>query len=91
MKPKRLLIPLLLLGVLASAQATTGSQYIGAGLAIGLAGLGAGVGVGIAGAAAISALVERPERLALYLIFVALAEAIAIYGLLISFILLSIK
>lgn len=89
MKPKRLLIPLLLLGALASAQATTGSQYIGAGLAVGLAGLGAGIGVGIVGAAAISALVERPERFALYIIVVALAEAIAIYGLFISIYIIS--
>lgn len=87
MKAKYLL-PILLLGVIASAQAT-GQQYIGAGLAVGLAGLGAGIGVGVAGAAAISALVEKPQERVWYLIFVALAEAIAIYGLLISFILVS--
>ncbi|MEL9991805.1 MAG: ATP synthase subunit C [Thermoproteus sp.] len=88
----RYLLPLLLLSALALAQATTtssGNQYIGAGLAMGLAGLGAGLGVGIAGAAAISALVEKPQERTWYLIFVALAEAIAIYGLLISFILAS--
>lgn len=85
------LLPLLLLGAIAFAQTTTssGSQYIGAGLAVGLAGLGAGIGVGIAGAAAMSALVERPQERVWYLIFLALAEAIAIYGLLISFILAS--
>jgi V/A-type H+-transporting ATPase subunit K len=83
-------LPLLLLGAIAFAQtAQSGSQYIGAGLAVGLAGLGAGIGVGIAGAAAISALVEKPQERVWYLIFVALAEAIAIYGLLISFILAS--
>lgn len=79
---------LLLLSAVALAQSTNpGNQYIGAGLAVGLAGLGAGIGVGIAGAAAISALVEKPQERVWYLIFVALAEAIAIYGLLISFIL----
>lgn len=84
------LLPLLLLGAIAFAQATSsGSQYIGAGLAMGLAGLGAGIGIGIAGAAAMSALVERPQERVWYLIFLALAEAIAIYGLLISFILAS--
>ncbi len=85
------LLPLLLLSAITFAQATTssGNQYIGAGLAVGLAGLGAGIGVGIAGAAAISALVEKPQERVWYLIFVALAEAIAIYGLLISFILAS--
>ncbi|MGC9117405.1 MAG: ATP synthase subunit C [Thermoproteus sp.] len=84
----RYLLPLLLLSAVAFAQTTqSGSQYIGAGLAMGLAGLGAGIGVGIAGAAAMSALVERPQERVWYLIFLALAEAIAIYGLLIGFIL----
>ncbi|MGC8582748.1 MAG: ATP synthase subunit C [Thermoproteus sp.] len=84
----RYLLPLLLLSAAAFAQTTqSGSQYIGAGLAMGLAGLGAGIGVGIAGAAAMSALVERPQERVWYLIFLALAEAIAIYGLLIGFIL----
>ena len=84
-------LPLLLLGAIAFAQTQSGYQYIGAGLAVGLAGLGAGIGVGIAGAAAISALVEKPQERVWYLIFVALAEAIAIYGLLISFILIGTK
>ncbi|WP_367834487.1 ATP synthase subunit C [Vulcanisaeta sp. JCM 16159] len=45
------------------------------------------MGIGIAGAASVSALVERRELFALYLVFVALAEAIAIYGLVVLFIL----
>ncbi|MCG2867460.1 MAG: ATPase, partial [Vulcanisaeta sp.] len=45
-------------------------------------------GVGLAGAAAVSAMVERRELFALYLVFVALAEAIAIYGLVALFILM---
>jgi len=77
-----------MLALLAFAQATQAERYLGAGLAVGLAGLGAGIGVGIAGAAAISAIVEKPERTVWYLIFVALAEAIAIYGLLISILLI---
>ncbi|AFA40500.1 ATP synthase subunit C [Pyrobaculum oguniense TE7] len=76
-----------LLAVATFAQTTGGERYIGAGLAVGLAGLGAGIGVGIAGAAAMSALVERPQERIWYLIFLALAEAIAIYGLLISLLL----
>ncbi|MEZ0319906.1 MAG: ATPase [Pyrobaculum sp.] len=79
-----------LIAVLASvfvfAQASE-MKYIGAGIAVGLAGLGAGIGVGIAGAAAMSAMVERPEERVWYLIFLALAEAIAIYGLLIGILL----
>jgi len=73
-----------MLALLAFAQATQAERYIGAGLAVGLAGLGAGIGLGLAGAAAMSAMVERPERAVWYLIFLALGEAIAIYGLLIS-------
>ncbi|MEM1597275.1 MAG: ATP synthase subunit C [Pyrobaculum sp.] len=85
MNTKAILIAALA-SALVLAQATDG-RYIGAGLAVGLAGLGAGIGVGIAGAAAISALVEKPEERVWYLIFIALAEAIAIYGLLISILL----
>jgi V/A-type H+-transporting ATPase subunit K len=44
--------------------------------------------VGIAGAAAIGAIAEKPELLGRTLIFVGLAEGIAIYGLIISFIIL---
>ncbi|GGI70741.1 hypothetical protein GCM10007112_04640 [Vulcanisaeta souniana JCM 11219] len=57
------------------------ARALGAGIGFGLAALGAGIGIGIAGAASVSALVERRELFALYLVFVALAEAIAIYGL----------
>jgi V/A-type H+-transporting ATPase subunit K len=63
---------------------TKAGRYIGAGIAVGFAAGGAGAGVGIAGAAAISGTVEKPERLVWYLIFVALAEACAIYGLLVG-------
>ena len=66
----------------------TGAKYIGAGLAVGLAGIGAGIGLGTAGAAAIGAISEKPEVFGKSLIFVVLVEAIAIYGLLISLLLL---
>ncbi len=56
-------------------------------LAIGLPCLGAGVAVGRVGAAAIGAATEKPELLARSLIFVALAEGIAIYGLLVAILL----
>lgn len=80
------LFAIALTAMLAMAQAT--DKYLGAGLAVGLAGLGAGIGVGLAGAAAMSALVEKPQERIWYLIFLALAEAIAIYGLLVSFLIL---
>ena len=56
-----------------------------AGLAIGLAALGAGWGIGQSGAAMSGAVTERPEAFTKSLIAVVLAEALAIYGLLISF------
>ena len=56
-------------------------------LSIGLSCLGAGYAVGHVGAAALGAASERPEMLGRGLIFVALAEGIAIYGLLISILL----
>jgi len=62
-----------------------GYAFIGAGLAIGLAGLGAGIGMGTAGAAAIGALAEKPEVFSKTLIFIVFIEAIAIYGLVIAF------
>jgi V/A-type H+-transporting ATPase subunit K len=60
----------------------------GVGLAIGLAGLGAGLGMGSAGAAAVGAISERPEVFGKAMIFIVFIEAIAIYGLLIAFMLL---
>ncbi|MGK7312649.1 MAG: ATP synthase subunit C [Candidatus Longimicrobiales bacterium M2_2A_002] len=70
------------------AGAGAGSVAIGAALATGLAAIGAGIAVGIAGAAAIGAITEKPETLGRTLIFVGLAEGIAIYGLIISFMIL---
>jgi V/A-type H+-transporting ATPase subunit K len=62
---------------------------MGAALATGLACIGAGIAVGIAGAAAIGGITEKPEILGRTLIFVGLAEGIAIYGLIISFMILA--
>lgn len=57
----------------------------GAALSIGLSAIGAGVGISIAGAGTAGAGTKRPEVLAKSLISIVLAEALAIYGLLISF------
>ena len=78
----------------ASAQTTTtaaasnGNKFIAAGVAFGLAALGAGIGVGTSGSAAIAAVTEKAEVRTTALIFVVLAEAIAIYGFAIAFIIL---
>jgi V/A-type H+-transporting ATPase subunit K len=66
-----------------------GLGYLGAALATGCAAIGAGIGVGIAGAAGIGAISEKPEMLGKSLIYVGLAEGVAIYGLLISFMILN--
>ena len=57
-------------------------------LVVGLACLGAGYAVAKVGAAALGAAVERPELLGRALIFVGLAEGIAIYGLIFGILLL---
>ncbi|MGD0994698.1 MAG: ATP synthase subunit C [Candidatus Bathyarchaeia archaeon] len=60
---------------------------IGAGLAIGLSGLGAGLAISAAGSAAISALAEKPDTFFRSFLIVALAEALAIYGLIMGILL----
>ncbi len=72
-----------------TASSGLGGAEMGAALATGLACIGAGIAVGIAGAAAIGGITEKPEILGRTLIFVGLAEGIAIYGLIISFMILS--
>jgi len=58
-------------------------------LSTGLATIGAGIAVGTTGSAAIGAIAEKPESFGRALIFVGLAEGIAIYGLIISFMILT--
>lgn len=76
----------------ATAVATTsigdGFKYIGAALATGLASIGAGIGVGGGAPAAIGACSEDPKAFGKAMIFVVLGEGIAIYGLVISFLIL---
>ena len=73
-----------------SQAATTSDPYVtlAAAISTGLACVGAGIGVSGSGAAAIGAVTEKPEAFGRSLIFVGLAEGIAIYGLIISFIIL---
>jgi len=72
------------------AQEAAADPYasLAAGISTGLAALGAGVAVSGTGAAAIGAIAEKPEALGRSLIFVGLAEGVAIYGLLIAFLVL---
>lgn len=61
---------------------------LAAALSTGLACIGAGIAVGGSGAAAVGATAEKPESFGRALIFVGLSEGIAIYGLIISFLVL---
>ena len=63
--------------------------FVAAALATGLSSLGAGIAVAAVGSAAIGALAEKPELLGRTLIMVGLAEGIAIYGLIISILILN--
>jgi len=60
-----------------------------AALATGLSSLGAGFAVARLGAAAVGALAEKPELFGRLLILVGLAEGIAIYGLIVSILILN--
>ena len=65
---------------------------IGAGISIGMAAIGAGIGIGLVGQGATTGLARNPEvqpKLMVFMILgMALAESVAIYGLVISLILL---
>lgn len=60
-----------------------------AALATGMSSLGAGYAVARLGAAAVGALAEKPELFARLLILVGLAEGIAIYGVIVSILILN--
>lgn len=66
-----------------------GMAYIAAALSTGLATIGAGIAVAVAGSAALGAISEDSSLLGKTLIFVGLAEGIAIYGLIISIMILN--
>jgi V/A-type H+-transporting ATPase subunit K len=62
--------------------------FVAAALAAGLAAMGAAYAVAVVGAAAMGAVAEKPETAGRALIFVGLAEGIAIYGLIIAIMIL---
>lgn len=73
----------------AASGSSEGLRYIAAALSTGLAGIGAGIAVSATGSAALGALSEDPKILGKALVFVGLAEGIAIYGLIISIMILN--
>ncbi len=66
-----------------------GMQYLGAGLSTGIACIGGGIAVGHGAPAAIGAAAEDPKNFGKAIIFVALGEGIALYGMLISILILN--
>ena len=61
---------------------------IGVGLPTGLATIGAGIAVSSVGSASLAVITEKPELFGRTLIYLGLAEGIAIYGLVVSILLL---
>lgn len=66
-----------------------GMAMIAAALSTGLACLGAGIAVALVGSSAVGAISENPSLLGKTIIFAGLAEGIAIYGLIISIMILN--
>lgn len=70
-----------------SAEATKWG-FMAAAIAVGASSLGAGIAVALVGSAAMGALTEKPEMAGRALIFLGLAEGIAIYGLIVAIMIL---
>lgn len=88
-----LVVPLLAAPEVARATATVPPDvirwgFMAAALAAGLSAIGAAYAVAIVGAAAMGVMAEKPEMAGRALIFVGLAEGIAIYGLIIAIMIL---
>jgi V/A-type H+-transporting ATPase subunit K len=73
------------------AQDAGGDPYasLAAACAVGIGSIGAAYAVSSTGSAAVGAIAERPEVFGRALIFVGLAEGVAIYGLIIAFMILN--
>lgn len=69
----------------AVAASSDGFRYIAAALSTGLSCIGGGIAVASAASAALGAISEDSSIMGKALIFVALAEGIALYGLIVSF------
>lgn len=76
-------------GVAAIGDSAMGMGFLAAALVTGLSCLGAGIAVAAAAPAAIGAVSEDPKSFGKAMIFVVLGEGVAIYGLLISILILN--
>ncbi len=64
------------------------SKLLGAGLAFGLAAGGAGIGLGYVGSAGLAVISENPSLQSKVFIFIGMVESIAIYGIVMMFIII---
>ena len=71
-----------------SGDSVNGSALIGAAIAVAGSSIGAAIAVAYTGSAALAAMSERPELFGRAMVIVGLAEGIAIYGLIVSIILI---
>lgn len=62
--------------------------FMAAAIAVSASSLGAGIAVALVGSAAMGAMSEKPEMAGRALIFLGLAEGIAIYGLIVAIMIL---
>jgi V/A-type H+-transporting ATPase subunit K len=76
-------------GAESAASNGMGLGFIGMALATGLACIGAGIAVGSVGSAALGLVGEQPGAIGTTLIYVGLAEGVAIYGIVISMLIFS--
>lgn len=86
-----LLFPALALAEEAAAKgdSSVGLGYLSAAIAVSASTLGAAIAVAVVGSAAMGAIGERPELAGRALIFIGLAEGIAIYGLIVALMILA--
>jgi V/A-type H+-transporting ATPase subunit K len=71
-----------------SSGQNTSSALLGAGIAVAGSSIGAGIGVSYTGSAALAAISEKPDMFGRAMVFVGLAEGIAIYGLVVAIMLI---
>lgn len=83
-----ILVPDMVYAATTADPTASGMGFIAAALSTGFATVGAGYAVGAVGSSALGAVSEDPKILGKTLIFVGLAEGIAIYGLIISILIL---
>jgi len=79
---------LLFIGVHDAMAAGLGLALIGIGIPTALATIGAGIAVSSVGAASLAVIAERPEVFGRTLVYLGLAEGIAIYGLVVTILML---